>query len=348
MNVLSAVAAFGLVFGAIQGSACAGEITGVGATFPYPIYAKWGQAYKQETGVGLVYQAIGSGAGVKQIQGRTVTFGASDAPLKQDELEKSGLVQFPTILGGIVPVVNVEGASPGQLTLDGELLARIFIGDITLWNDPAIQKLNVGLALPDQRIIVVHRADSSGTTFNFTHYLTKVSVEWKVQVGFSTVVEWLAGVGANGNDGVATKVMQTKGAIGYVEFNTAKKFGLSYTKMINAAGNVVSPGLEAFAAAASNARWADTPNFGVILSNQPGNGSWPMTAASFILIPKHPEDPKLAGDALKFFAWAFAKGGGMAQDLSYVPLPDNVVRLVETSWAEVKGADGKPVLEVSR
>jgi phosphate transport system substrate-binding protein len=320
------------------------EISGAGATFPYPIYAKWADAYKKETGTELNYQSIGSGGGIKQIEAKTVTFGASDAPLPGSELQREGLVQFPMVMGGIVPVVNVPGIAPGQLVLDGPTLAKIFLGDIKAWNDPAIAKLNPSLKLPLQLILVVHRSDGSGTTFNFTNYLDKVSLEWKSNVGSATSVEWPVGIGAKGNEGVANNVGQARGTIGYVEYAYAKQNNLTYAKMINKAGQTVSPTSEAFQAAAANADWNSVPGFGVILSDQPGAASWPMTAGTWILMPKHPQDPTAAAAALKFFAWAYAHGAKMAEELDYVPMPASVVTSIEKVWSdEIKDANAKPL-----
>jgi len=324
--------------------AAAVDISGAGATFPYPIYAKWADAYKKETGVGLNYQSIGSGGGIKQIEARTVTFGATDAPLKGPDLEKNGLVQFPMVMGGIVPVLNVEGITPGELALDGPTLAGIFLGVVKTWDDPAIKKLNPDAKLPNQAIAVVHRSDGSGTTFNFTYYLTDVSPEWKSQVGSATSVEWPVGIGAKGNEGVSNNVAQTKGSIGYVEYAYALQNKLVYTKMANKEGKTVTPTSAAFQAAAANADWNSVPGYGVILANQPGAQSWPMTAATFILIPKQPQDPAAATEALKFFAWAYANGDKMAEELDYVPMPKKIVADVEKVWAsEIKDESGKPL-----
>jgi phosphate transport system substrate-binding protein len=325
MRLTGTLVARVLVGGAIAAacitSATAADISGAGATFPYPVYAKWADAYKQQTGIGINYQSIGSGAGIKQIQARTVVFGATDAPLKEAQLAKDALVQFPMVMGGVVPVVNVEGVTPGQLILDGPTLSRIFLGEIKTWNDPAIAKLNAGLKLPAQAIALVHRSDGSGTTFVFTDYLSKVSPEWGSKVGSSTAVEWPVGIGAKGNEGVAANVAQTKGAVGYVEYAYAKQNRLTYAKLKNANGETVSPTIETFQAAAANASWSAAPGFGVILTNQPGAGSWPITAASFILIPKQPPDPNAAVEALKFVAWAFASGANLA-----VLLPQSCAR----------------------
>ena len=338
----------GVIAAAAYLPANAADISGAGATFPYPIYAKWADAYKKETGNGLNYQSIGSGGGIKQITNKTVTFGASDAPLKGEELEKIGLAQFPAVMGGIVPVVNLEGIKPGELTIDGPTLAQIFLGDIKKWNDAAIQKQNPSARLPDQAIAVVHRSDGSGTTYNFVYYLSDVSPDWKSKVGVNTSVQWPMGIGAKGNEGVANNVANTKGAIGYVEYAYALQNKLIHTKMINKAGKAVEPTMEAFQAAAANADWNSQPGFGVILANQPGDKSWPMTAATWILVYKKPVDVAATGEALKFFAWAYAKGDKMAEDLHYVPMPDNVVKDIEKYWkTEIKDASGKPLLTVT-
>ena len=324
--------------------ATADDISGAGATFPYPVYAKWADAYKKETGVGLNYQSIGSGGGIKQIEARTVTFGATDAPLKGEDLDKNGLVQFPMVMGGIVPVVNLDGVKPGDLVIDGPTLAKIFLGDIKTWDDPAIKKLNPSAKLPSTAIAVVHRSDGSGTTFNFAYYLAQVSDDWKSKVGFNTSVEWPVGIGAKGNEGVSNNVGQTKGSIGYVEYAYALQNKLVSTKMVNKDGKTVPPTSDAFQAAAANADWNSVPGYGVILANQPGAASWPMTAATFILIPKQPQDPAAATSALKFFAWAYAKGGKMAEELDYVPMPQKVVGQIQTMWSkEIKDSSGKPL-----
>ncbi len=310
---------------------------------PVPIYSKWADAYKKETGTGLNYQSIGSGGGIKQIEGRTVTFGASDAPLSGDDLTKNHLIQFPTVMGGIVPVVNIEGIKAGQLVIDGPTLADIFMGKITKWTDPAIAKLNPDVKLPDAAIAVVHRSDGSGTTFNFTYYLSAVSADWKSNVGTSTSVEWPVGVGAKGNEGVSANVGQAANSIGYVEYAYALQNKLTFTDMINKDGKRVAPESAAFQAAAEGADWSSVPGFGVILANQPGDKTWPMTAATFILIPTDPKDPAAAAEALKFFDWAYAKGDEMAAQLDYIPMPDSVVELIKKEWSEVKGTDGNPV-----
>jgi phosphate transport system substrate-binding protein len=322
--------------------AAAIEISGAGATFPYPVYAKWADTYKKETGIGLNYQSIGSGGGIKQIEAKTVTFGATDAPLKGPELEKFGLVQFPMVMGGIVPVVNIDGVAPGALVLDGPTLASIFLGTIKTWDDPAIKKLNPDVKLPSQAIAVVHRSDGSGTTFNFTFYLAEASADWKSKVGSATSVEWPVGIGAKGNEGVSNNVSQTKGSIGYVEYAYALQNKLVFTKMVNKDGKAVAPTSAAFQAAAASADWNSVPGYGVILANQAGAESWPMTAATFILIHKQPDDAAAAGAALKFFGWAYDKGDKMAEELDYVPMPKKVVGEIEKMWStEIKDSGGK-------
>jgi phosphate transport system substrate-binding protein len=339
--------AVGLIAAATMHPAAA-DISGAGATFPYPIYAKWADTYKKETGIGLNYQSIGSGGGIKQIQAKTVTFGASDMPLKAAELAKYGLVQFPTVLGGVVPVVNLGGIAAGEIVLDGETLARIFLGEVKTWDDAALKKLNPNVKLPAQPIVVVHRSDGSGTTFIFTDYLSKTNADWKSKVGASTAVEWPVGIGAKGNEGVANNVANTKGAIGYVEYAYAKQNKLTFTKMINKTGNAMAPTSASFQSAAASADWAGTPGFAVVLTNEAGAASWPIAGATFILVPKQPADAAALSAALKFFAWAYAKGGKMAEDLDYVAMPGNVVSAIKKTWAmEIKDASGKPVFTVS-
>jgi phosphate transport system substrate-binding protein len=338
---LAAAAAVGAI---VSQPVVAADISGAGATFPYPIYAKWADAYKKETGIGLNYQSIGSGGGIKQIKAKTVTFGASDAPLSGKDLSETGLVQFPMVMGGIVPVANLEGIKPGELVLDGTTLANIFLGKIKKWDDPAIKKLNPDAKLPSAAIAVVHRSDGSGTTYNFTYYLSDVSPEWKSNVGVEKAVQWPVGIGAKGNEGVANNVAQTAGSIGYVEYAYAKQNKLTYTDMLNKDGKKVAPTSEAFAAAAANADWNSKPGYGVILANQPGAATWPMTAATWILMYKTPKDPAASRAALKFFAWAYDNGAKMAGELDYIPMPANVVKSVKATWAkEIKGADGKPI-----
>ncbi|HEX6977871.1 MAG TPA: phosphate ABC transporter substrate-binding protein PstS [Alphaproteobacteria bacterium] len=321
----------------------AADISGAGATFPYPIYAKWAEAYKAKTGIGLNYQSIGSGGGIKQIRARTVDFGATDMPLKPDDLAASGLIQFPTVMGGVVPVVNVKGVQPGQLKLTGEVLADIYLGKIRKWNDAALAKLNPGIDLPDQAIAVVHRSDGSGTTFIFADYLAKVSPEWQQKVGVNTSLQWPVGLGGKGNEGVAATVGRTDGAIGYVEYAYAKQNRLIYIQLANRDGRFVSPNSETFQAAAANADWASTPAYNLTLTNQPGANSWPMTGATFILLYAQQEDAAKAKQVLDFFGWAYGNGDQMAESLDYVPMPDNVVRLIENTWRSVKGPDGQPV-----
>jgi phosphate transport system substrate-binding protein len=321
------------VTSAAVSAASAADITGAGATFPFPIYSKWADAYKKETGNGLNYQSIGSGAGIKQIQSKTVTFGASDIPLKKEDLDKAGLTQWPMVMGAIVPVVNLEGIKSGELMLDGKTLANIFLGNIKKWDDPAIKALNPKVNLPGAPITVVRRSDGSGTTFNFTDYLSKVSPEWQSKIGANQAVEWPVGVGARGNDGVAGNVGQTKNSIGYVEYAYAKQNKLTYAGLVNKAGKQVQPTVEAFQAAASNADWANSPGYYQILTEQPGDKSWPLTAATFILMYKEPADKAASGEAIKFFKWSFEKGGKMAEELDYIPMPTSVVGLIEKTWA---------------
>ncbi len=342
-KVLKRATVTALALAAMAGGALALDISGAGATFPYPIYAKWAETYKKETGNGLNYQSIGSGGGIKQIKARTVTFGASDQPLKAEDLEAANLIQWPQVIGGIVPVVNLDGVAPGELVLDGPTFAKIFLGEITKWDDAAIKKLNPKAKLPTDAIVVVHRSDGSGTTFNFTNYLSKVSADWKGKVGENSAVEWPVGIGAKGNEGVANNVANTKGSVGYVEYAYAKQNKMTYAKMVNAAGKVVAPGLESFQAAAANADWAKAPGFYQIITNEPGAKSWPISAATFILLPKDSKDEAAAAEALKFFGWAFANGAKQAEELDYIPMPKPVVDLIKKSWANVKGADGKPL-----
>jgi phosphate transport system substrate-binding protein len=340
MNFFKATVVAGLVAASTSAfslPARAVDITGAGATFPFPVYSKWADAYKKETGNGLNYQSIGSGAGIKQILAKTVTFGATDAPLKADKLEKDGLLQWPMVMGAIVPVVNVEGVKPGELVLSGELLGDIYLGKVAKWDDPAIAKLNPNLKLPSAAIAVVHRSDGSGTSFNFTNYLSKVNAEWKSKVGEGTAVEWPAGVGAKGNEGVSGNIGQTRNSIGYVEYAYAKQNKLTYAALVNKAGKTVQPTVAAFQAAAANADWAHAPGYYVILTDQPGETSWPITAATFILMHKEPVDKVASAEAIKFFKWSFDKGGKMAEDLDYIPMPDSVVKQIEKTWtSEIK------------
>jgi phosphate transport system substrate-binding protein len=344
MKHWSALAAAGVVALALHAPASAADISGAGATFPYPIYAKWADSYKKETGNGLNYQSIGSGGGIKQITARTVTFGASDMPLQPAELDKIGVIQFPTVMGGIVPVVNLDGINSNELTIDGATLAKIYLGEIKKWDDPAIKKLNPNAKLPSQAIALVHRSDGSGTTFIFTNYLSKVSPEWKDKVGSSTSVEWPGGIGAKGNEGVANGVMQTKGSIGYVETAYAKQNKLTTTKMVNKDGKTVEATPDAIMSAAAGADWAKAPGFYMILTDEPGAKSWPIAGATFILVPKVPKDIAATKEALKFFEWAYKNGDDMAKGLDYIPMPDNVVSLIQAKWkSEIKDDSGKPV-----
>ena len=338
---LAAAASFGLTTIAAN---AAGTINGAGATFPYPIYAKWAEAYKAKTGTKMNYQSIGSGGGIKQIKAKTVDFGASDKPLKVEELNEAGLLQFPMVMGGVVPVLNVKGIKPGELKLNGKVLADIYLGKVTEWNDKAIADLNKGLKLPKEKINVVSRSDGSGTTYIFTHYLSKVSPEFKEKVGNNTSVAWPAGVGGKGNEGVASYVQRLNGAIGYVEYAYALQNKMTYAQMQNKAGQYVKPETESFQAAAAGADWTGTPGFNLMLTDQPGAKSWPITGATFILVYKKQEKPENAKEALKFFNWAYHHGDKMAVDLHYVPMPESVVKLVENTWKnEIKDGAGKAV-----
>ncbi|KQW87151.1 phosphate ABC transporter substrate-binding protein [Massilia sp. Root418] len=325
-------------------TASAADITGAGATFPYPIYAKWAEAYKASTGNGLNYQSVGSGAGVKQIKAKTVDFGATDSPLKGEELDAEGLTQFPAIMGGVVPVVNLDGVAPGALKLTGQVVGDIYLGKITKWNAAEIAALNPGVKLPADEITVVHRADGSGTSFLWTDYLSKTNPEFKTKVGAGTAVKWVVGVGGKGNEGVAANVQRIKGAIGYVEWAFAKKNKIAHTQLKNKDGQFVQPDDDNFKAAAANAEWTKTPGFGVVLTDQAGKTSWPITGVSFILMHKTQADAAKGKEVVKFFDWAFKNGGAAAADLDYVPLPASVVKLVQDSWkASLKDASGKAI-----
>ncbi|MEI8303445.1 MAG: phosphate ABC transporter substrate-binding protein PstS [Burkholderiales bacterium] len=320
------------------------QITGAGATFPAPIYAKWAEAYKAASGVALNYQAIGSGGGIKQIQAKTVDFGATDDPLSVDELSKGGLVQFPAVIGGVVPVVNLAGVKPGEMKLTGTVLADIFRGQIKTWNDPAIAQLNPGVKLPATAITLVYRSDSSGTTYVFTDYLAQVSSAFKAAPGSGKTVNWPTGLGGRGNAGVAANVTKIDGAVGYVEYAYAKQNKMIHTALVNRDGKVVQPDDLTFAAAANRVDWKSEPGFGVNLNNQPGAEAWPITSATFILMYRAAGDAKRSAEALKFFKWAMNSGQKMAVDLDYVPLPPSVVKLIEASWNDIRDASGKPVL----
>lgn len=324
--------------------ASAADMTGAGSTFIYPIASKWAEAYKKSSGNGLNYQSIGSGGGIKQIKAKTVDFGASDMPLKAEELQSEGLEQFPAIMGGVVAVVNLDGVAPGKLKLTGDVIAAIYLGKITKWVAPEIAALNPGVKLPVEDITVVHRADGSGTSFLFTDFLSKSNAEFKTAVGAGTAVKWPVGVGGKGNEGVAANVQRIKNSIGYVEYAYAKKNKMQYTQLKNKDGQFVEPNEESFKAAASNADWAKTPGFGVVLTNQPGKTSWPITGATFVLMHKTQADAAKGKEVLKFFDWSYKNGAAMATELDYVPMPQAVVKLVEDSWkAQLKDASGKSI-----
>ncbi|MBI3367573.1 MAG: phosphate ABC transporter substrate-binding protein PstS [Burkholderiales bacterium] len=323
-------------------AAAAEDVTGAGATFPAPIYAKWADAYHKATGTKVNYQSVGSGAGIRQIQAKTVDFGASDMPLKDEELAKDGLIQFPMVIGGVVPVVNLQGVKAGQIKLTGQLLGDIYLGKITKWNDAALTALNPGVALPDAAISVVRRADGSGTSFIFTNYLSKVNPEWKAKVGEGTAVNWPAGAGGKGNEGVAAFVQRLPNSIGYVEYAYAKQNKMTTTLLKNAAGNFVPADDDNFKAAAAGADWSRT--FFQVLTEQPGKEAWPISGATFILVYKTQDKPAQAASALKFFDWAYGNGDKMAAELEYVPLPDSLKALVRNQWtANVKDGAGKPI-----
>ena len=337
MNFIKTMLASAAVV-AVSWTASAADLSGAGSTFVYPILAKWADTYKKETNIGLNYQSIGSGGGIKQIKAKTVTFGASDMPLEAKDLQEAGLVQFPMIIGGVVPVVNVKGVQGGQMVLDGPTVAAIYMGDITKWNDPTIKKLNPSLALPATAIAPIYRSDGSGTNFLFSNYLSSVSPKFKDTIGANTSVQWPIGIGAKGNEGVANMTTQTDGAIGYVEYAYAKQNKMAYTDLINASGKKVAPDADTFQAAAANADWAHAPGYHVILTNQSGDKSWPITGASFILLYSTPPDPAATGAALKFFDWAYRNGGQMAAQLDYVPLPESLVQQVRATWkSQIKG-----------
>ena len=322
----------------------AADITGAGATFPYPIYAKWAEAYKKATGNGLNYQSIGSGGGIKQIKAKTVDFGASDMPLKADELTAEGLIQFPAIIGGVVPIVNLDGVAPGKLKMTGDLLAGIYMGKITKWNAPEIAAINPGIKLPAEDISVVHRSDGSGTTFLWTDFLSKVNADFKTAIGSSTAVKWPVGLGGKGNEGVAANVQRIKNSIGYVEYAFVKKNKMVYTQLKNADGQFAEPDDDSFKAAAANGDWSKAPGMYLVLTNQPGKASWPITGASFILMHKTQDNPAEAKEVLKFFDWAFKNGGAMANELDYVALPPALVKQIQDSWkTNLKDAAGKAV-----
>ena len=336
--VAAATIAFGI------SSALAIDLTGAGATFPYPIYAKWAEAYKAKTGVGINYQSIGSGGGIAQIKAKTVDFGASDMPLKPEDLQTAGLTQFPAIIGGVVPIINLEGVAPGAMRLTGAVLGDIYLGKIKTWNDKAIADLNPGLKLAADPITVVRRSDGSGTSFIWTDYLSKVSPEWKTKVGANTAVAWPEGVGGKGNEGVAAYVQRIKGSIGYVEYAYAKRNKMTYTQVQNRDGQFVAPDDDTFQAAAAYADWKGAPGFYQILTDQPGKASWPITGASFILMHAKQDKPQNAAEVLRFFDWALKNGQKMATELDYVPMPDAVIKVVADAWkAQIKDGAGKAV-----
>lgn len=330
-----------LAMAGVAGVAHAQDVTGAGASFPAPVYAKWADAYNKATGVRINYQSVGSGAGIRQIKAKTVDFGASDAPLKDEELAKDGLIQFPTVIGGVVPVVNIKGIQPGQIKMTGQVLGDIYLGKITKWNDPALASLNPGVPLPDATIAVVRRADGSGTSFIFTNYLSKVNAEWKAKVGEGTAVNWPTGAGGKGNEGVSAFVQRLPNSIGYVEYAYAKQNKLAHVMLRNKDGQFVGPDEVNFKAAAAGADW--NRSFYQVLTDQPGKDSWPITGATFILMHKAQDKPQQAAAALKFFDWAYGNGDKMASELDYVPLPDSVKALVRKQWGEIKDASGKPV-----
>ncbi len=334
-----ATATAGLAASVLATTVWAATISGAGATFPFPIYSKWAAAYKTVSGNSLNYQSIGSGGGIQQIENKTVTFGASDMPLAAADLDKNGLIQFPTVVGSEVLIYNLPGIPTDTLVLDGPAIANIFLGKIKNWNDAAIKKLNPSVNLPNRAIAVVHRSDGSGTTFVFANYLSKVSKEWSDKIGAAVSVDWPVGIGAKGNEGVAANVGQTAGAIGYVEYAYAQQNKLPYTRLVNHDGKTVSPSMASFQAAAANADWDHADHFYMILTDQPGANSWPIENPTFILMHKMPQNAAASTEALKFFKWAYANGDKMAMDLDYIPLPDSVVQKIEASWKQIQGVN---------
>jgi len=328
----------------LTGSVFAADLTGAGATFPYPIYAKWAEAYKSATGIGLNYQSIGSGGGIRQIKAKTVDFGASDMPLKLEELDKEGLMQFPAIIGGVVPVFNLDGVQPGELKLTSDVIANIHLGKITKWNDRAIAEINPGVTLPAINITVIHRADGSGTTFIWTNYLSKVNADFKNTVGEGSAVKWPVGVGGKGNEGVAANVQRVKGAFGYVEYAYAKKNKIAYAQLKNRDGNFVQPSDDTFKSAAAGADWNNAPGMYLLLTNQTGRDSWPATGASFIIMHRQQADALTGRAILKFFDWSYKNGAKMSEDLEYVHMPQAVIKLVQDNWKkELKDPSGQPI-----
>ncbi|MGO4704930.1 phosphate ABC transporter substrate-binding protein PstS [Microvirga sp. 2MCAF38] len=345
MKFLSYAFLAGLAAASLSSPLKAAEITGAGATFPFPIYAKWAESYQKETENRLNYQSIGSSGGIRQIRAKTVDFGATDAPLKGDELEKDGLLQFPMVMGGVVAVYNIEGVASGQLKLTGDVLADIYAGKITKWNDAKIAGLNQGVKLSDATITPVYRSDGSGTTSVFTTYLSQVSDGWKTGPGAGASVQWPTGQGGKGNEGVAALVKQVPNSIGYVEYAYAKQNAIPYAQLKNKSGKFVAPEAKTFQAAAAGADWKSAPGFGISLTDQSGDEAWPITAPTFILVYKNPEKPEQVAEALKFFNWAFAKGDNQAVELDYVPLPAALKDQVRASWAEIKDKAGQPLLK---
>jgi phosphate transport system substrate-binding protein len=328
----------------VAGTVSAADLTGAGATFPYPIYSKWAEAYNAATGIGLNYQSIGSGGGIKQIKAKTVDFGASDMPLKQEELDKEGLMQFPAIIGGVVPVVNLDGVAPGQLKLTSDVIANIHLGKITKWNDKAIADLNPGVTLPAIPVVVVHRADSSGTTFLWTDFLSKTNADFKAVIGSGTTVKWPTGVGGKGNEGVAAQVQRIKGAFGYVEYAFAKRNKIAHAQLKNRDGNFVQPSDDTFKAAAAGADWANAPGFYLVLTNQTGKDAWPATGASFIIMHRQQPDALTGRAILKFFDWSFKNGGKMSEELEYVHLPPALIKQINEQWkTQLKDPSGKSI-----
>jgi phosphate transport system substrate-binding protein len=342
ISLASTLAALIVAAGPV-GNVLAQEVTGAGASFPAPVYAKWADAYNKATGVRVNYQSVGSGAGLRQIRGKTVDFGASDAPLKDEELAADGLIQFPTVIGGVVPVINIKGIEPGKLKLSGQVLGDIYLGKIASWNDPAIVALNSGVTLPDAKIAVVRRADGSGTSFLFTNYLSKTNAEWKEKVGEGTAVNWPTGAGGKGNEGVSAFVQRLPNSIGYVEYVYAKQNKMAYVTMRNQSGAFVAPSDDSFKAAAAGADWSKT--FHQVLTDQAGKDAWPITGATFIVMHVKQDKPAQAAAALKFFEWAYSSGDQMADDLDYVPMPDAVKKVVRAQWRRLTDAGGKPIVQ---
>ena len=325
-------------------SAFAADITGAGSTFAYPIYSKWAEAYKKQTGVGLNYQSIGSGGGIKQIEAKTVDFGASDMPLTVEDLQKNGLQQFPTCIGGAIPAINLKGVKPGELKLTGQVIADIYLGKVKKWDDAEIKQLNPGVNLPDTAITPVHRSDGSGTTYIWSDYLSKVSPEWQSKVGKGTSINWPAGVGGKGNEGVASYVQRINGAIGYVEYAYVLQNHMTYALVKNKEGEFVSPNAKSFQAAAAGADWTKAPGMNLMLTDAPGKGAWPIAGATFILVHTTADKPAQEKLVLDFFKWAFANGSQIAESLDYVPMPPSVARLIESNWKQIKDSSGKPIV----